>query len=144
MEEILNGPAQHLEWRCEHGRSNHKNEIPSWRDMIIDQPDSFARAALSAVAIMGFAELLADHKTAAGAARSISAGVENQQRMRPCFSLTAHTPELLRTTKPLITAHLESRVTGTQHRSNMMDEAIDSSEDAHTSSIPSKPCYRRR
>ncbi len=112
--------------------------------MIIDQPDGFARAALGTIAIMGFAKLLAGHKTAAGTARSISAGVENQQRVRPCSSLAAHTPELLRTTKPLITAHLESRVTGMQHWSNQMDEAIDSSEDAHTSSIPSKPCYRRR
>ena len=83
--------------------------------MIIDQPDSFTRAALSAVAIMGFAELLADHKTAAGMARSISAGIKNQQRMRPCFSLAAHTRELLRTTKPLITAHRGNRTTGTQH-----------------------------
>jgi hypothetical protein len=111
--------------------------------MIIDQPDGFARAALGTIAIMGFAKLLAGHKTAAGTARSISAGVENQQRVRPCSSLAAHTPELLRTTKPLITSHLEIRTTGTQHRSNMMVETTGSSEDTHTSSIRSKPCYHR-
>ena len=111
--------------------------------MIIDQPDGFARAALGTVAIMGFAELLAGHKTAAGTARSISAGVENQQRVRPCFSLAAHTPELLRTTKPLITAHLEIRTTGTERRLNMMAEPTSSREDTHTSSIRSKPCYHR-
>ena len=109
--------------------------------MIIDQPDGFARAALGAIAIMGFAELLAGHKTAAGTARSISAGVENQQRVRPCFSLAAHTPELLRTTKPLITAHLKIRTTGTERRLNMMAEPTGSREDTHTSSIRSKPCY---
>ena len=140
MKEVLNSPAQHLEWSREHGCSHHKNEIPSRRDMIIDQPHSFARAALGAVAIMGLPELLADDESTAGATRAIFAGIQNQQRMRPCFSLAAHTPELLRAAKPLITAHREGRTTDTAHRSTMMDQNIPSSEDTRTSSIPSSPC----
>jgi len=83
VEEILDSPAKRIKWRREHGRPNHKHEIPTRRNAIIDQPDGFADAALGAIAIMGFAELLAHDKATTCATCPVSACIEDQQRMRP-------------------------------------------------------------
>jgi hypothetical protein len=77
VEEILDSPTEHIERRREHGRPSHKNEIPTRRNVLIDQPDCFAYAALGAIAIMRFAELLADDKATACATCPVSARIEN-------------------------------------------------------------------
>jgi len=83
VEKILDSPSKRIERRRENGCPNHKNKIPTRRNVIIDQPDGFAYAALGAIAIMGFDELLADDKATTCATCPISACIENQQRMRP-------------------------------------------------------------
>lgn len=104
-EECLDGATEYLERGREHRRPNHKDKIVSGRDLVIDQPDSFAGTAFGAIAVMSFAKLLAHDKSTPCATCSVSARVEDQERMRPRFSLTAHAPKLIGTSKPLITAH---------------------------------------
>jgi hypothetical protein len=83
VEKIVDSPSKRIELRREYGCPNHKDEIPTRRNVIIDQPDGFAYAALGAIAIMGFAELLAHDKATTCATCPISACIENQQWMRP-------------------------------------------------------------
>jgi hypothetical protein len=138
-EEVLHSTTQHLEGGVEQRWSNHEDKVPSGGDMIVDQPDGFARATLGTIAIMSFAELFAHDKPTTRATGSVSARVEDQERVRPRFSLAAHPPKLIGTSEPLITAHRNARRTD-QGTKRQMDEPLGLIEDLATSSMASIPC----
>lgn len=115
-EEIVDRPFQRREGDVQHGRADDEHKIPAWRDAGIGEPDRLARTPLRAVAVMRLAKLLADDEPTAGAAGSISCGVQGEPWMRPRFSFSTHTSKLLRAAEPLVTPHGGYRGQGTGDR----------------------------
>ena len=58
---------------------------------------------------MGFADLLADDKTAARATGPIACDVEDQQAVRPTFPFTSYSCELVGPPQPMTTPHDAAR-----------------------------------
>lgn len=56
--------------------ADNKDEIMAWRDLGIVSPDSLTHAALDSVAVVRFAELLADHKATAGTPNPIPGRIQ--------------------------------------------------------------------
>ena len=104
-EQILDGLDERLERRLEHRGTDDEDDIPTWDNPRIEEPHCFARTTLRAIAVVRLAQLLADHEPTTRSSGSVSGGVQNKQRMRPRFPVTAYTPKLLRATQPLVTPH---------------------------------------
>ncbi len=87
-------------------RPNHKDQIIAWGDVVVVVAHRLSRPALGAVAIMGLAKLLADHKAAPRMAHAIAGDVHDKERMRPRLTVTTHPLKLLRSLQPLAAPHV--------------------------------------
>jgi hypothetical protein len=113
-----------------------------------------AHPALGTIAIVRLAKLFANHKTTAGTPNAVTRGIQNEQRVRPRFTLTAHPLKLLWSLQPLAPLHSASYrwPRGTRRRSSLTDNfqrplsrrAFNTSWPLLVAMRDKKPCLRRR